>query len=274
MTRPGGRDFGGRHNRAMCVDAPGGHGIVEPVVESRQRWLLGLLAAEPGSRVLDLGCGSGASLRFVAPVLRGGVAVGVDLAAALLSDAAAALGRAGRVALVRADLKQPLPFVDESFDRLLCHNVLESLPDPQALLGEAYRVLRPGGRFVLSHPDYDTLVFASEDTALTRRLVQAYSDTQQDWMDAVDGTMGRRLPEVVGRSRFRVLEVQAAVVLGRRFQPGELGYGYADNLVEALRGSPATTGAELERWLAGLRRLDERGAFLFSLNDYAVVCTR
>jgi SAM-dependent methyltransferase len=263
-----------RPSEGVGVDEPDARDMVEPVVESRQRWLVGLLAVEPDSRVVDLGCGTGSSLRFIAQALRGGLAVGVDLSTSVLQEAASTLRRSGRVRLLRADLRRPLPFVAGSFDRALCQNVLEALPDPQFLLGEAYRVLRPGGRLVLSHPDYDTLVFASEDLALTRRLVRAYSDTQQDWMDAVDGTMGRRLLDVVGRSAFAVADVQAAVVLSRRFQPGELGYGYAHNLVDVLRGAGAADAAELDGWLAGLRRMDDRGAFLFSLNDYAVVCTR
>ncbi|HEX6677032.1 MAG TPA: methyltransferase domain-containing protein [Actinomycetes bacterium] len=247
---------------------------VEPTVESRHRWLVELLGVEPGSRVVDLGCGTGSSLRFIAPRLLDGVAVGVDRAVPALREAAGVLAHAGRARLLRADLGRPLPFAGASFDRALCHNVLEFLPDPQLLLREAFRVLRPGGRLVLSHSDFDTLVFASEDVALTRRLVRAYSDTQQHWMDAVDGTMGRRLVEVVGRTAFAVVDVQAAVVLSRRFQPHELGYGYAYNIAGALRDAGVADAAELERWIAGLRRLDERGAFLFSLNDYAVVCSR
>jgi hypothetical protein len=127
---------------------------------------------------------------------------------------------------------------------------------------------------VLAHSDYDTLIFASEDLALTRRLVRDYCDTQQHWMDAVDGTIGRRLADIAGRAGLRVDDVQAAVVLGRRFVPGEIGWGYARNLVDTLGGTGRADPADLDRWLAGLQRLADRGAFLFSVNDYAVICGR
>jgi hypothetical protein len=81
---------------------------------------------------------------------------------------------------------------------VLCHNVLEVLPAPDALVAEAIRVLRPGGRLVLAHSDFDTLIFASEDLALTRRLVRDYCDTQQNWMDAVDGTSAGAWPTPSG----------------------------------------------------------------------------
>ena len=192
--------------------------MVEPVVPSRHRWLAGLLGAGPGDRVVDLGCGTGASLIQVVPDLRGGggsgMAVGVDASLAVLGRAADALAPAvaagaARVLLVQADLKDRLPFADATFDRVVCHDVLECLPDPDVLLAEVGRVLRPGGRLVLGHADYDTLVFASEDLELTRRLVRAYSDTQQPWMDAVDGTIGRRLAAIAGRAGLDVLDVQA-----------------------------------------------------------------
>jgi SAM-dependent methyltransferase len=249
--------------------------MVEPVVPSRHRWLAGLLGAGPGDLVADLGCGTCGTLAQVMPVLAGGGAVGVDASRAALARTAEALAtERARLLLVQADLKDRLPFADAAFDRVVCHDVLECLPDPDVLLAEVGRVLRPGGRLVLGHADYDTLVFASEDLELTRRLVRAYSDTQQPWMDAVDGTIGRRLADIAGRAGLVVEDVQAAVVLGRRFLPGEIGWGYARNLADTLGGDGRATPAELERWLAGLQRLDDRGAFLFSVNDYAVICGR
>jgi SAM-dependent methyltransferase len=213
--------------------------MVEPVVPSRHRWLAGLLAALPGDRVVDLGCGTGSTLAQV----EAGLALGLDV-----SSAALALAGDTLFVLVQADLKDPLPLADASADRVLCHDVLECLPDPDALVAEAARILRPGGRLVLAHTDYDTLVFTSDDLALTRRLVHAYCDTQQPWMDAVDGTIGRHLVEVAGRCGLVIEDVQASVVLSRRFLPGELGWGYAHNIVGALR---APAGRSRRRWTAG-----------------------
>ena len=201
--------------------------------------------------------------------LASGVRAGLSL-----PEAVAGLAPPPAVLCLQADLKAPLPLADAAFDRVVCHNVLECLPDPGALVAEAIRVLAPEGRLVLAHSDYDTLIFASEDLALTRRLVRDYCDTQQHWMDAVDGTIGRRLADIAGRAGLRVDDVQAAVVLGRRFVPGEIGWGYARNLVDTLGGTGRADPADLDRWLAGLQRLADRGAFLFSVNDYAVICGR
>jgi ubiquinone/menaquinone biosynthesis C-methylase UbiE len=249
--------------------------MIEPAVPERLRWMAGLVDAHPGERIVDLGCGTGSALAMIAEHLPVDL-VGIDSSAAGLRAAARALhGTPGGLPLlVQADLSDPIPLADASVDRAICHNVLEFLRDPDAFVGEVYRVVGPGGRFVLSHSDFDTLVFASEDLRLTRRLVHAYCDTQQGWMDSVDGTIGRRLVQIVKRSPLRVEDVQARVNLSLRFRPGELGYGYAHNLARALRAGGQADPAELDGWLAGLHRQDEVDGFLFSINDYAVVCAR
>src|SRR5206468_3217360 len=53
---------------------------------------------------------------------------------------------------VIADLGRPLPFPSSCFDGVLLSSVLEHLADPVATLGEASRVLRPGGVLVLELP--------------------------------------------------------------------------------------------------------------------------
>ena len=99
----------------------------------------------PGRRVLDLGCRYGALTQAYA---EGNDVVGVDVDREALVEAAK-LG----IATAWADLDDPLPFEVASFDAVVAGELLEHVRDPERLLGEAERVLRPGGIFVGSVPN-------------------------------------------------------------------------------------------------------------------------
>lgn len=100
----------------------------------------------PGSRVLDLGCGTGTLLAHAqAPH----IAVGVDLGASAIRAAKSRGLEAARSTLEGAFL----PFKDGSFDRITCLHLIEHLFDPRPLLTEAYRVLCSGGLLVLLTPN-------------------------------------------------------------------------------------------------------------------------
>ena len=98
-----------------------------------------------GRRVLDLGCRSGALTKHF---LDGNTVVGLDVDAAAL-EKAAALG----IEPVQANVEEPLPFEDESFDAVVAGELLEHLQFPDALVSEVRRVLRPGGVVVGSVPN-------------------------------------------------------------------------------------------------------------------------
>jgi 2-polyprenyl-3-methyl-5-hydroxy-6-metoxy-1,4-benzoquinol methylase len=99
----------------------------------------------PGRRVLDLGCRDGALTQAYAD---GNEVVGVDADREALAEAAK-LG----IETHWADLDQPLVIYDDSFDVVVAGELLEHLRDPQRLVGEIRRVLRPGGTFVASVPN-------------------------------------------------------------------------------------------------------------------------
>ena len=123
----------------------------EPWAWQRRRGLL-LAELRPGERVLDLGCGAG---RFLAALRDAGAdAVGVELAAAALERARRNVAGAD-LRLVEPD--GSLPLGHREVDLVWCSEVLEHVPDTGAFLNELRRVLRPGGRALITVPDHGRL---------------------------------------------------------------------------------------------------------------------
>lgn len=106
-----------------------------------------------GRRVLDAGCGSGPL--FAALRDRGAVVTGVDVSDGLLAQARRRLGPDADLRL--ADLTDPLPFCDDSFDDVIASLVLHYFEDWGPTLAEMHRVLKSGGRLIASvhHPTAD-----------------------------------------------------------------------------------------------------------------------
>jgi ubiquinone/menaquinone biosynthesis C-methylase UbiE len=76
---------------------------------------------------------------------------GIDMTAAMLAKARAAATEMGvaNVALLEAEAEQ-LPFADESFDVVISNGVIDLIPDKDAVFGEIFRVLAPGGRIQIA----------------------------------------------------------------------------------------------------------------------------
>lgn len=95
-----------------------------------------------GEKVLEIGCGTGSDLLQFAK--HGAQASAVDLTT---KHVELARGRVGDLAVVHEADARHLPFADESFDYIYSHGVLHHSDEPENIVSEMFRVLRPGGRF-------------------------------------------------------------------------------------------------------------------------------
>jgi SAM-dependent methyltransferase len=125
-------------------------GAVESFAGVANPWDMGRLA--PGERVLDLGSGAGTDSLIAAQMVGAeGRVTGIDMTPQMLAKARAASAEMGlaNVDFVEGEAER-LPFPHESFDVVVSNGVIDLIQDKDAVFGELYRVLVPGGRLQIA----------------------------------------------------------------------------------------------------------------------------
>jgi ubiquinone/menaquinone biosynthesis C-methylase UbiE len=233
-------------------------GILElRAADPQQRAMLTSYLAEielpQGARVLEIGCGTGSVVRVLAR--RPGVAeaVGVDPSPVFVARARALGADLPNVAFEEGD-GRALRFADGEFDAVVLHTSLCHIPEPERVLGEAFRVLRPGGALAVFDGDYATTTVAL-----------GASDPLQGCMEAVqaayihDPWLVRRLPALLASAGFELVGSRSHGYL-QTSQPEYL-FTLVDRGADAL-ASWGRIGAELCAALkAEARRRADDGTF-------------
>ncbi|MGW6681185.1 class I SAM-dependent methyltransferase [[Kitasatospora] papulosa] len=169
--------------------------------------MLALAGDVAGRRILDVGCGSGAL--FAALRDRGAIVSGFDTSAGMLELARQRLGDGADLQV--ADLGSPLPYADDTFDDVAASLVLHYLKDWGPALAELRRILRPGGRLIVSvdHPFAVNLIHREAG----REAECNYFDTTK-W--TVEWTMGCHTAHVSRWNRPLHAMIEAFIGAGFR----------------------------------------------------------
>ena len=234
----------------------------------RRRLVYEALAAQPGERILDVGCGPGFyASELLDQVEPGGSVVGVDASPQMLAVAAHRCeGRPG-VEFRQADATS-LPVEDAGFDRAVCVQVLEYVSDVETALRELHRAVRPGGRVVVWDVDWETLSWHSHDPGRMDRALRAWDEHLAD--PALPRTLAPRM-RAIG---FEDVTMAGHAFATAEFTPDAYGSALVPLITDYLATVDGFGPAEAEAWADEQRLLAERGEFYFACLQFCFAGTK
>lgn len=121
--------------------------LIRAIEQRRLTCIRRMVAPTPADQILEVGCGGGHVLRLFPE----SELTGVDVSGEMLRKAQRNL-KGYRARLLKGELKE-LDLPAQGFDKIICSEVLEHAVDPARILEEIHRLLKPGGRAVITFPN-------------------------------------------------------------------------------------------------------------------------
>lgn len=223
---------------------------------SYKRRTYDLLDVGPGSRVLDVGCGTGDDVLALAErVAPDGEAVGVDLEPSMVAEAWRRASEKERPARFLRGDAHDLDLDDGSFDGVRADRMLQHVERPGRVVEEMARLAGGGGRVVAGEPDWETLVVDSGLPSTTRDVVGHLTDVV-----IPNGRVGRRLKGLFLDAGLEEVEVFGGAFVLTDFDLADEVWGLRRH-AGAARRAGAITREDEDAWIADLERSDQRGRF-------------
>jgi ubiquinone/menaquinone biosynthesis C-methylase UbiE len=153
----------------------------------------------PAARVLEVGCGTGPVARRLATWPNVAEVIGLDPSAIFIAKARELSAQHANLSF-REGLAHPLPFSDAEVDVVVFHTTLCHLSEPREALGEAFRVLRPGGWLAIYDGDYASTTFG---TGVLDPLQICAESFRANFVH--DSWLARRTPMLAQAAGFRLV---------------------------------------------------------------------
>jgi len=238
--------------------------------EQLNKKILLLLDLKPTRKydILDFGCGSGEILGGIHNIsLNGSNIIGIDSSEKVIEQAKNSYPS---VDFRHEKFVDAFKFPDASFDIVISVDTLECIPNKTALISEIHRVLKKDGKVLIAHWDWDTQVYYSEHKEIIRKFVAEFSEWQQDWMDASDGQMGRKLWGLFQGSGLFKGVIKTFSLIETEYKPGKYGYDRLHDLA-GLVNQGRLDRSEYKMILDEMKTLHEKGKYFYSLNSYIYI---
>jgi arsenite methyltransferase len=236
--------------------------------QRRRELVQDALHAQPGDRILDVGCGPGF---YVAALLdrvgSGGAVVGIDISPDMLAIAAKRSEGYANVGFHQTSATS-LPLDDASFDAALSIQVLEFVEDVDAALAELHRVLRPGGRLVLWDIDWSTVSWHSDRPERMSHVLRVWNNHLSH--PCLPRTLAPRLRS----AGFADIAVEAHAFTTIEYDQESYAVSILPAVARFVAGQDGITEEEAQSWASEQRALGEAGRFFFTCLQFSFTATR
>lgn len=237
-------------------------------ITRRRRASFDALAPQPGERILDLGCGPGFLTQELARAVGPqGAVVGLDPSPDMRKTAEDRCRAEVNVRILDG-AAEAIPLGDGHVDKAVSVQVFEYLNDLDGPLAELHRVIRPGGRVVISDMHWDTLVWRSDDPARMGRMVAAWDD------HLADRVVPEALPERLSKAGFRDIRSVPVTFSDILPRPDGIARMMIILMTDYAKQNALLPEADIDAWQAEQEALARTGRFFFSLTHFVTVAER
>jgi len=222
------------------------------------------------AQVLEVGCGTGATARFLARRKDfAGRVLGVDHSPRFIEAAnkiAREEGVSGRVEFRVCDAHR-LDFPAATFDAVIAHTLISHVSEPTAVLSEMARVVRPGGTVVVFDGDYASMTYAFPDHEFGHQM-----DTALVTVAFNNPRVMRELPRLMPALDLTLKAAwgDAMVEIG----DGSFFKSFAETYAPYVTKAGFFAAGVVEHWLAVQRQSMEDGTFFAACNYYTYLAGR
>ena len=160
---------------------------------------------------------------------------------------------------------EEMDFPENSFDGVVCTQVLGYVADPVPVIRALLRVAKPTGRVFIAETDWDTLTYSIPDKELERKVAMSFTDHHGD------GWVGRRLYPMCREAGARDIELHPYVIFNAEYSirryGGPLSYVIRDYLLRSKKCSEE----EVRRWIQLLSDAFDNQTYFCSLTRFVCI---
>lgn len=234
----------------------------------RRRLSFDALSPRPSETILDIGSGNGLlSAELARAVGPNGRVVGVDPSQDMRQSAIQRCGEFDWVSFMDGSVYD-LPVETASVDKAVSVQVFEYLDDLPLAISEAARVLRIGGRLVISDIHFDSWIWHSDDQDRMTRMIRCWDE------HFVERRVPALLPPIMRDAGCLVEDIRSVTITDHDLRPD----GLARMMLTLMESFSTQNGLvpseEAEAWRMEQEELARQGRFFFSITQFAVVARK